>query len=125
MVTDYEANTWDWHDNEDERKTDLHFEKVYEFTDFLRTMRRRTQNAVRRLYPRLHDGVSVQEIQQLVGEALYWLAIPDDWAQRFADEFECNEFTSAYYLSAMEHWIEMEVNILRDKGKWELDDDER
>lgn len=121
MYTQFEDSPL-WDDYEREK---LHFELAYSFMDHLRTMRRRTQNAVRKLFPRLVNGVPVQEIQQTVDDALYWLAIPDAWAKRYADEYVENwdVFEDIHITpGGIQWWIENEVDVLRLRGEWEPDD---
>lgn len=105
----------DFDDLSDYERDLKRFETVYLFMDYLRMMRTRTQSAVLALYPRLHDGVSVQEIEQTLDEAAYWRAVPDDWAEEYANE--CMD-EDVHWHYGYDLWIEQEVNMLRDKGQW-------
>lgn len=122
MITD-EITGNDWDDAEDLQRSEEHDEACNAFWRFLAQKRRDTQARVRMLYPRLYAGVCAYEIQNTVEDALYWLNVPDDWAHEYADEFVENGFGfNGMYEVGIELWVETEVSLLRDLGKWLPDD---
>lgn len=58
-----------------------------DFLDWLNAERRRAENNVRALFSRLKEGVPVQVIDAEVNSALYWKEIPDEWAERYAEDY--------------------------------------
>lgn len=113
-----------WHDYE--RET-ARAEYLLEFMQFLRMEQRESQNAVKALYPRLYGGVSVQEIKETLDKAIYWRSIPDDWAERYADErvelrFDFEE--KFWHHTGIELWIETELDVERLRSRLEDEPEE-
>lgn len=92
------------------------YEQVeYEFCSFLRHQRKAAEADLRRIFPALTDGVSVQGIEELVSECLYWKSIPDDWAERYSsyicEQYELEDMTYLEMLMILDiqEWIQNEV----------------